>query len=515
MATRSWDVVIVGGGHNGLACASYLARGGLTVLVLERLERLGGAVATEEVFPGFRPPYCAYICYLMQDKIIQDLQLHDHGFATYPMDAFLFNPFPDGSRLISWSEKERTFEEVRRFSERDADAYLAWMDFWERAAALVHRYLFRSPPTFAEVARDVAGTPDEEVWERMLTMSMRDLVDEYFEDDHVKAAFIHAHDAGDPSAPGSIFAVAYPRMSLLGNPENTGIPRGGMGAVAQAMARAARARNVELRTNAPVRKILIEDGRAIGVVLESGEVVRASTVVSNADPKRTYLSLVGPEQLDPAFVHKVTKLTTRAGCVKVLAALKELPDFRRYLGDDYDPRIAAYTKICPSVDYFQAAWDDCKSGRIPKAPILNVQIPSVYDPTLAPEGMHVLSSWSLYYPADLKEGTWEEAKKTIAEQHLAILSEYAPNFRRSVIDLVVNTPRDIESRIGMTDGNIRHIDMVPAQFFSRRMPYRSPIPGLYLCGAGTHPGGEVTAAPGHNCAQAILADRASGSTTRS
>ncbi len=506
MSGTRHDVVIVGGGHNGLVCASYLAQAGLSVLVLERLERIGGAVASEEVFPGFYPPYCAYVCYLMQDKIVHDLRLTEYGFATYPMDAFQFMPYPDGTYLINWAAKERTQAEIRRFSERDARAYPAWMDFWERAAGIVHRYMFREPPTFAEVAADVRGTPDEAVWEAMLTVSTRDLVEEYFENERVRAAFVHAHDAGDPSAPGSIFAVAYPRMSLLGTPEYTGIPKGGMGQVARALADAARARGVEIRTSAPVAKIRVVAGKAVGVVLESGEEIAASRVVSNADPKRTYLALLDPTDLDPGFLARIKNLKARAGCVKVLAALKELPDFSRFLGAGYDPRIAAYVKICPSVDYFQAAWDDCAAGRIPRAPILNVQLPSVVDPTLAPPGQHVLSSWSLYYPAWLKEETWEEAKRTIAEQHLDLLSEYAPNLRRSVIDLVVNTPPDIAARIGITDGHIRHIDMVPSQLFHRRVPHRAPIDGLYLCGAGTHPGGEVSGAPGHNCAQAILTD---------
>jgi phytoene dehydrogenase-like protein len=229
--------------------------------------------------------------------------------------------------------------------------------------------------------------------------------------------------------------------------------------------------------------------------------------VSNADPKRTYLSLVPAAALDEAFLRRVRSLKTRANCVKVLVALREFPDFGRWLGAGFDPRLAAYTKICPSVDWFQASCDDARNGRLSRTPIMYVQFPSAYDPTLAPRGMHVMSSWSLYYPAQPHDGPWDTAKKKeIGELHLEILSRYAPNFRAAVLDVTVETPLDIENRIGMTDGNIRHLDVTPQQIFARRMPYRSPVPGLYLCGAGTHPGGELTGAPGHNCARAILRD---------
>jgi phytoene dehydrogenase-like protein len=243
------------------------------------------------------------------------------------------------------------------------------------------------------------------------------------------------------------------------------------------------------------------------VRLGDGTELRAPIIVSNADPKRTYLGLVPAGTLDEGFVRRVRSLRTRANCVKVLAALREFPDFGRWLGPGFDPRLAAYTKICPSVEWFQASWDAAKEGQLSRTPIMYIQFPSAHDPTLAPRGMHVMSSWSLYYPAQPKDGPWDtRKKKEVAELHLEILAQYAPNIRSAVLDVTVETPLDIENRIGMTDGNIRHLDVVPGQMFARRMPYRSPVPGLYLCGAGTHPGGELTGAPGHNCARAILRD---------
>jgi phytoene dehydrogenase-like protein len=510
MAER-FDAVVVGGGHNGLVAATYLARGGLRVLVLERRELVGGACVTEELFPGYRLSSCSYICHLLQETVIRDLDLPRHGFSVYPLEPARFHPFPDGRHLLIWDDHARTGAEIARHSARDASAYLRWMDLWERAAALLHPYFLAPAPTYAELVARVRGTPDEELLEALLTRPMWDLVHEYFESDVMRAHTLSAQDVGDPRAAGSALAYAYIKVNLRSAPGTVGIVRGGMGGITRAMAAAAREAGVTIRPGVEVARVAVGGGRATGVVLAGGAEIDADVVVSNADPKRTFLRLVPADALPADFRGRIAGLSTRAAYLKFHAALRELPDFSAFLGPGFDPRALAQVKICPSTDAFLAAWQDAQAGRPPRAPLMEVQIPSVLDPTLAPRGHHVVSIWALWAPVRLAEGSWESARRAMGERMIDILTAYAPNFRRALVDWMLLTPPDIEARVGLTDGNIRHLDIVPAQLFARRpLPgwarYRTPLPGLYLCGAGTHPGGEVTGAPGHNAARAILED---------
>ena len=275
------------------------------------------------------------------------------------------------------------------------------------------------------------------------------------------------------------------------------------------MARSAEARGVSIKTGAEVKRILTHNGRATGVELTDGEVLEADVVVSNADPKRTFLQMLDSADLDDDFVDDVRALKTESASIKFLCALRELPDFSAYLGSEYDPKNLAMIAICPSPDYAEKSWDDATSGRVAETPIIQIQIPSVYDKTVAPEGHHVMSMWVYYQPPHLREGSWADIRQQVGEDLIDRVAQYAPNLRDAIIDWTLLTPEDIEARIGLTDGNIRHVDMVPQQMMSRRpLPgwsdYRTPVQGLYLCGAGTHPGGEVTGAPGHNAAHVIL-----------
>ena len=513
--SERYDAVVIGGGHNGLVAATYLARGGLRVLVLERRDLVGGACVTEELFPGYRLSSCSYICHLLQEKVIVDLELPRHGFEVYALEPARFHPFPDGRHLVIWDDHERTAAGIERYSRHDAAAYLRWMDLWEQAARLLHPFFLAPAPTYAELAAHVRGSDDEALFETLLTRPMWDLVHEHFESDVLRAHTLNAQDLGDPRAPGSALVYAYIKVNLRSAPGTVGIVKGGMGTITQAMARAAGEAGVEIRTGVDVARVHVVRGRAAGVVLPDGEVIGAGVVVSNADPKRTFLRLAPPGALPEEFRAQVARLSTRASYFKFHAALRELPDFSRHLGSGFDPRYLAQVKICPSADAFLAAWRDAQAGRPPHHPLMEVQIPSVYDPTLAPAGHHVVSVWALWAPVRLAEGAWETRRQEVGERLIDILTGYAPNFRRALADWMLLTPADLEARVGLTDGNIRHLDIVPAQMFARRpLPgwarYRTPLAGLYLCGAGTYPGGEVTGAPGHNAAQAILQDLLQG-----
>ena len=512
----TYDAIVIGAGHNGLVAAWYLANAGRKVLVLERRGIVGGAAVTEELWPGYHVPTCSYICYLLQAKVIEDMRLRAHGFAVHQLAPGGFTPFPDGRAILSWKERERTAAGLAAFSPRDAEAYPRYIALRERMAAILHRYFLTEPPTLVELVDSVRGTDDEALLERLLFGAMTDLLDEYFESPEVKAWLVGAWDAGDPDAPGSLLSYAYPGVSLFTPDENAGIVVGGMGGITQAMAHACRAAGVEVRTNAEVARIVIAGGRARGVALAGGEEVAGRVVLSNADPKRTFLRLVPREALDPAFVRSIERLKTRAAYLKFHAALADLPDFSAWLGAEYDPKMLAQIKICPSVDYYRKAWDDAVHGRVTDCPVMAVQIPSVYDRTLVADGGHVMSIWVQYAPVEPAEGTWDELRERAGEGLIDTLARYAPNMRAVIRDWVLYTPRDIERRVGMTDGNIRHIDMVAGQLFAGRpLPgwagYRTPVAGLYLCGAGPHPGGEVTGAPGHNAAHAVLRDTAAGS----
>ena len=506
-----YSAIVVGGGHNGLVAANYLARQGNSVLVLERREFVGGACITEELFPGFRVSSCSYICHLLQKKVIDDLELRKHGLEIYEMDPVSFSPLPGGNHVMRWHDDERTAESIARISPADGARYHDWVAFWERAGGIILRYFLTDPPTLAEIAADVRGTPDEAVFERMLTGSMKDLVEEYFESPLVRACFIDAQDAGDVRAPGSVMAVGYIRSDILTPDENFGIPKGGMGAITQSMARSAETQGVEIRLNSEVRQILTVNGRASGVLLEDGERIHADAVLSNADPKRTFLSLMDSNDVPSALLNDVRRAKTNTSFLKFHAALDELPDFSAYLGQNYDPKALAYTRICPSVEYFERSWDDAKVGRPSSSPIMFIQIPTVYDGTLTPPGKHVMSVWSMYAPVQLREGTWQDARQAVGEHLIDTIAQYAPNFRDVMLDWELFTPVELEERVGLTDGNIRHLDITSQQMFAGRgsrgiSGYRTPIEGLYMCGAGAHPGGEVTGAPGHNAAHTLLRD---------
>ena len=511
--TTDTDCIIVGAGHNGLVAAWYLARAGLKVTVLERRSVVGGAAVTEELFPGFRVSVCSYICHMLERKVIDDLELRQHGLHIYPLDPVSLFPFVDGSHYWAWHDAEKTSEEIGRMQgvpAADAEAYPRWIRFCEQAGGLLKRYFLRPAPTLGEVASDVRGTPDEQVFETLRSTSARDLAGEYFRDPRVAATAVGSPDYGQISQPGSALAQAYFKTNLHTAHEDLGIVRGGMGSITRAMARSVTSAGATIHTDAPVKKVVVGQGGVRGVELENGESLIASLVLSNADPKSTFLRLVDESNLPGGFVSQVRSLKTRSASLKFHAALKRLPDFDRFLRPGLDETSLAMIRVLPSVDAIEASWNDAISGIPTRYPLMQIQIPSVLDPTLAPSGEHVMSVWVTYQPSHLRNASWDSGRQEVGEALIDELANYAPDIRECIVDWDLFTPEDIFRRVGMTDGNIRHLDILPGQMLSDRpLPgwadYRTPIKGLYLCGSGTHPGGEVTGAPGHNAAQAVLA----------
>jgi len=506
-----YDAVVIGSGHNGLVAAGYLARAGRNVLILERRDTIGGACATEELFPGFRFSSCSFMLYALHPKIVRDMELQKYGFELFDVQPHEFRPFPDGRHLIFWRNAERNAEAIRPFSMKDAENYPRWHDFWERAYSITRPFGLTPPPSLADLLQRARETGSEQLFETLLTTCHADLVDEFFESEHVKGAVVHAGDHGNPYVVGSSFPSAFLPGDVDTEIRIVGIVKGGMGSITAAMAEYVQSEGASIRTGCEVRRVIVEQGAAKGVELSSGEEIRSELVVSNADPKRTFLKLVDAEHLTDDFRSQVARLKTEIAYLKFHAAMDELPDFSAYLGPDYDPRITARVWISPSVDYVQRAWADARAGRPSQDPVMSIQIPSVYDDTICPAGKHVLSIFSEYAPVQLSSGTWDDRRQEVGEALIDSVSAYAPNFRQAIREWMLLTPLDIERRVYLTDGNIHHLDQVPGQMFSRRpLPgwaeYKTPIDGLWLCGAGTHPGGEVSGAPGHNAAHAILSE---------
>lgn len=502
------DAVVVGGGHNGLVGAFYLARAGLKVTVLERRGFVGGACATEELFDGYRISSCSYVCWMLQPKVVEDMQLRRRGFEYRVLDPIQFNPYRDGSHLFYWMDDDRTREELRRLNEHDAQNYVEYNRFWSRAAGLVNHFLLKDPPTLAEVMDYAREQGEEELLEWLLTHSVADVCDAYFEDTRIKASLVQVEDIGDPWAPGSAWAEAYFHCSEFTGLDGYAVVTGGMGTITAAMADACREQGVDIHTDAEVEEILVDAGRARGVRLASGEEIPADLVLSNADPKRTFLKLVNPRALPTGFRARVENLSTRTSYLKFHAIMDRPPDISSYLGREQRPEEIGYIHIAPSLEHYRKAYEEIRAGEPASEPIVHIQIPSVYDPTLTDRDGHIVSIWALYAPPKLARGTWEDRREGVGNALIDYVAEFVPNFRKDMRDWMLFTPADLEQRVGLTDGNIRHLDVLPGQFMSQRpLPgagYSTPIEGLYLCGAGTHPAGEVSGAPGHNAAHAVL-----------
>jgi len=506
-----YDAIIVGAGHNGLVTAAYLARAGLKVLVVERRKIVGGACVTEEVWPGYRLSTGAYALSLLRPEVIADLRLKRFGLEFHAKDPQYFMPFPDGKYLFLWRDMRKTIKEIRRFSDRDARSYPAFASFWDRFAEAMDGVLLAPPPEMPELVERLG----EEGFRRGLLLSVKDMLDEYFEGEELKAALATQGIIGawaGPMTPGTAFTFAYHHLGLAGGRRGLWAwVKGGMGQVAQALAKSAEGFGAQIRTECEVERIAVKDGVAHGVALTGGEVIEAKLVVSNADPKRTFLKLVGPDHLDRAFTSAVARMRTEGVAMKVLLALDRLPDFIAYPGKELGPQHTSTAGIAPSVDYLERAWEDARLGRPSSKPFIEAFAQSAVDPTAAPPGNHCLSIYSQYAPYHLRNSSWEEVRVEHGERIIDTLSAYAPNLEAAIVHKEFLSPLDLERRFHITEGHIFHADMSLDQIASYRpvpgwSAYRTPIRNLYLCGSGAHPGGGVSGVPGHNAAKAILRD---------
>jgi phytoene dehydrogenase-like protein len=495
------------------------------VLVLEARELVGGCAVTEEIWPGYRVSTASYLSSLMQEKVVRELELEKFGYRVDAKDPAFFSPFPDGRHLFMWQDRAKTLAEIAKFSARDAEAYPKYEAHLERLAVVAESLLLTTPPDFPprgpsdfieflKIGGKLRGLSRAEIvgLVKIFTQSAADFLDEWFESEQLKVTL--ATDGviganGGPKSPGTAYILLHHCMGgVNGHRGLWGFVRGGMGGVSNAIADSARAKGVKIRTSAPVAKIQVRDGRARGVVLESGEEIGAKIVASNLDPRRTFLKLMDAKDLPGDFLQSIRNFRSEGTSLKMNLALSGLPEFSAYPGSP-GPQHKATMHICPSVEYIERAWDDAKYGRPSRNPLIEMTIPTMYDATLAPEGRHIMGIFLQYAPYTLRDTTWDAEREPYAERILDVIEEYCPNIRSIVVERQTLTPLDLERRFGITGGNIFHGEMSLDQMFVLRpvagwAKYRTPVNGLFLCGSGAHPGGGVMGAPGHNAARAIL-----------
>ncbi len=518
--------MIVGGGHNGLTCAAYLARAGMKVVVVERREILGGATVTEEVFPGFKFSVASYVVSLLRPEIIRELDLVRHGLAVLPVDGTLTpTGTKEGDYLWRVDDHATTVREIRRHSKRDAEAYEEYSLLMAEMARFVKPLLAEAAPALgglrdprglaglAGFARRFAALPEPQqtVFIQLLTMSSADFVSQWFETEPLRATLSASGIIGtflSPRTPGSAYILLHHYMGEVdGEYRAWGLPVGGTGAISGAIAKAATELGAELRTSAQVARITTDGDRATGVVLESGEEIEARVVVSSADVRTTLGKLLEPGTLSAADDAEVRAYKFRGSSGKVNFALDGLPIFSCVPGGNTDV-YRGMVSISPSIDYLEHAYDDAVDGRFSRAPYVDMGFPSFIDPSVAPPGKHVMACFVQFAPYDLAEGTWDDQRDAFGDTVQATIARFAPDLPSLVLDRQVLTPLDIERTFGLTEGNIFQGELLLEQLFSGRpmlgAGYATPVRDLWLCGSSTHPGGAISGAPGRNAAVAML-----------
>jgi phytoene dehydrogenase-like protein len=521
--TQKYDAIVIGGGHNGLTSAAYLAKAGRKVLVLERRHVLGGAAVTEEVFPGFRFSVCSYVVSLLRPEIIRDLDLPRHGLEILPLDG-TFTPMPNGDYLWRVNDHARTRREIARHSKIDAEAYDEYGKAMVEMARFVKPILNMTPPDPTSLnprdlmkllflGRRFRALPDLDRYNQLqlMTMSAVDFLDQWFETDVLKATMSASGIIGTflgVRSPGTAYVLLHHYMGEIdGAFRSWGFARGGTGAISNSIASAAREAGAEIRTEAPVAQIRVRSGKADGVVLSNGDEIAADMVLSSVDPNLTFLRFIDRKELPGEFVEEVQRYKFRGSSGKVNLALDALPHFTCLPGEG--PHLRGALSISPSVDYMERAYDQAKYGEFSRRPYIDMVIPTLTDPSVAPPGKHVLSCFVQYAPYKLANGTWDDQREAFGNTVVDTIAEYAPNIRDIILHRQVLTPLDLEREFGLTEGNIFQGELTLEQlFFARPVPgwakYETPVKNLWMCGSATHPGGGIMGAPGRNAALRIL-----------
>jgi phytoene dehydrogenase-like protein len=527
MATH-FDAIVIGAGHNGLVTAAYLAKAGWKTLVLERREIVGGCCITEELWPGFKVSTAAYVNSLLRPEIIKELELKKHGFEMLPRSPSSFTPYPDGRYLMMGPDQQMTLREIAKFSQKDAENYPKYEAMLTRVADFLEPMLIQTPPDpfanrigdlwklaktgwgFRGLGRNVAAEAIE-----ILTGAATPILHRWFESEQLKSTI--ATDAvigafAPPSHPGTAYVLFHHVMGECNGVRGVwGYVRGGMGTVSNSIAAAAKAHGAEIRTNAAVGRIVVKNGRAVGVALQDGTEYLAKRVISGADANVTFNKLMDAKELPEDFLAEINRIDYSSATVKINVALSEPPQFKALPSAGVGPQHHGTMHICPDLDYIEKAYDDAKYGRPAANPMIEATMATALDDTLAPPGKHILSMFVQYAPYHLKGTTWDAEREPFANRCFDILNEYAPNFKASILNHVVIAPPDMERLWGITGGNIMQGTMNMSNMYSLRPAagyanYRTPVKGLYLCGAATHPGGGVMGACGLNAAREILRD---------
>jgi phytoene dehydrogenase-like protein len=525
MTTNNCDAIIIGGGHNGLVAAAYLARAGKSVVVLERRHLVGGATVTEEIIPGFKFTEFSYVVSLLRPEIIRDLKLPQHGLKILPLPS-TFTPMDNGDYIAGWDDHDMTRREIYRHSPKDAEAYDEYGRAMARLAKAIKPILSMLPPDptslhpndlfglmkLGQFARSISEK-DLYGLAKIMTQSAADMLEEWFVTEPLLGTKSASGIIGTflgPRSPSTAYVLLHHYMGEIdGAFRAWGFAKGGTGGIAEAIASSARALGAEIRCNSTVKQVIVKDGRAVGVALDNGDELRAKAVFSTVDPVLTFLKFVEAKHMPADFIHSIKKYRTRGSSGKVNLALSELPNFTALPGEGVLHRGAI--SISPSIDYIERAYDDAKYGRFAKEPYVDMIIPSVIDPDMAPPGKHVMSCFVQYAPCDIEGGWTDEKREAFGDTVISTIERYAPNIRRAIIGRQVLIPKDIEDITGVTGGNIFHGELLLHQLFFMRPAtqwagFRTPLDGYYLAGSGAHPGGGIMGAPGKMAAEIALKD---------